>query len=399
MSVNHNPPDQLPSIHNLEPLEKGGEVARQGFIYQDHVGAGFCLDMVELDELLQVWFETHDDITLIWANANNTIKVEFVQVKHVDRSSRWSVAALTAREKETIGKEKDTKLPKVGTSLLEKSLNNSRCLEETSFRIVTSVDVDQDLTVLTLVREGHQRKLNLAESNALATRIIARLGAISSPDGTTIEEWTDRCFWDKRPETNELIELQNRFRLEAIAKQLRQVLYSDQRDELYQRLLALVSRAAVAKFDTEPEAKKILQDQMRRWLDEKLLEVRQSGAGAQTLQGKMRRAGIPVDVIGTAVDLRVAYLTKRLDHDYVSSSSFKDAEQEVTSTLQHELALLDSGEFSDNGIEFHARCLKELKRLSQTPTFIRDSVTLPFLQGYMYERTNRCVHRYDRAQP
>jgi hypothetical protein len=61
----------LPSIHDLEPLEKGGEVAREGFIYKDHVGAGFCLDMVELDELLQVWFETHDDITLIWENANN----------------------------------------------------------------------------------------------------------------------------------------------------------------------------------------------------------------------------------------------------------------------------------------------------------------------------------------
>jgi hypothetical protein len=66
MTPNSNRNDELPSIFDLEPLEKGGEVARQGFLYQDHVGAGFCIDMVELNDLLEVWFETHDDIMLIW---------------------------------------------------------------------------------------------------------------------------------------------------------------------------------------------------------------------------------------------------------------------------------------------------------------------------------------------
>ena len=30
---------QLPSIHDLLPLEQGGPIARAGFFYQDHIGA------------------------------------------------------------------------------------------------------------------------------------------------------------------------------------------------------------------------------------------------------------------------------------------------------------------------------------------------------------------------
>lgn len=398
MTLNGNPPAELPSIFDLQPLEKGGEVARQGFIYQDHVGAAFCLDMVELDELLEVWFETHDDIMLVWENSGGTMKVEFVQVKHEDRSSRWSVSALTEREKKKVMQAGRVVFESaVGTSILEKSLNNSRCKQETCFRIVTSVDVADELKPLRFNREDTDRSLN--KITALIDAIRSKLGDISSADGTTIAQWTERCFWDKRPESNEGIELQNRFRLEVVAKKLRHRLYPDHRDELYQRLLALVSHAAVSKYSVAPDDKKIIQTQMRSWIMSKLRELNESGPTARTLQTTMAAAGISQDVIQNADDLRVAYLTKRLDHDYIRNVAFMDAEQEVTSLLQHELARLDSGELADNGIQFHLRCLNRLKELSEKSQFIRNSITFAFLQGYMYERTSRGVHRFIKPRP
>ena len=57
--------DVARSIHKLEPLEVGGTAARQGFLFQDHVAAGFCLEMLLSDALVGVWCETLDDVTLI----------------------------------------------------------------------------------------------------------------------------------------------------------------------------------------------------------------------------------------------------------------------------------------------------------------------------------------------
>lgn len=398
MTLNANLHAELPSIFDLEPLEKGGEVARHGFLYQDHVGAGFCLDMIELNSLLQVWFETHDDIMLIWQESGDAIKVEFVQVKHENRSSRWSIAALTEREKKKVTQNgRLVSEAVVGSSILEKSLNNSGCKEDTCFRIVTSVDVDDDLKLLKLNREDSNR--DIQKIIALIDAIKSKLGDISSSDGTTLAQWTERCLWDKRPESTAGIGGENRFRLEVVAKTYRYRLYPDHRDELYQRLLAMVSQAAAAKYSEAPDNKRILQIQIRSWITSTLRELNESGPTAKTLQKTMEAAGLSQDVIQTAEDLRVGYLGKRLDHDYVRNNAFRDAENEVTSLLQYEVARLDSGELPDNGIQFHRRCLDRLKVLSERADFATNSITFAFLQGYMYERTSRGVHRFIRPRP
>ena len=56
----------LPSIFDLKPLEHGGEDARQGFGFQDHVAAGLCIDMMLDGSIKEIWCETHDDITVIF---------------------------------------------------------------------------------------------------------------------------------------------------------------------------------------------------------------------------------------------------------------------------------------------------------------------------------------------
>ena len=140
------------SIHNLPPLERGGVVARHGFDVQDHVAAGFILLMLEIPELLQVWCETHDDITLIWQGPLGE-EIEFVQVKSNELDQLWSVAKLCEREK----RDAD---PKAGTSIYERSLANDRCCEPCRFRLVTCRPVQSDLYALTLPYSSPDRTAN-----------------------------------------------------------------------------------------------------------------------------------------------------------------------------------------------------------------------------------------------
>jgi hypothetical protein len=81
------------SIHLLPPLETGGVEAREGFDFQDHVAAGFCIHMLKTVTLRQVWCENQDDITLIWQGQASE-EAEFVQVKSNEPDQLWSIAML-----------------------------------------------------------------------------------------------------------------------------------------------------------------------------------------------------------------------------------------------------------------------------------------------------------------
>lgn len=116
----------LPSIFDLVPLEQGGPIARAGFLYQDHIAAKYCIEMLLDPALEQVWCETLDDITLI-RRADGTLLIEFVQVKAADLAQMWSVARICD------GKQQ---------SLVARSLAQHRCAEPCTFRIVSRIGVD-----------------------------------------------------------------------------------------------------------------------------------------------------------------------------------------------------------------------------------------------------------------
>ena len=98
-------PPRSPSIFDLDPLEHGGEDARQGFGFQDHVAAGLCIDMMLDDSIKEIWCETHDDITLLFEiYSTKELRVEFIQVKAHELDQLWSVAKITAREPVGSGK-------------------------------------------------------------------------------------------------------------------------------------------------------------------------------------------------------------------------------------------------------------------------------------------------------
>ncbi|MEM6433297.1 MAG: dsDNA nuclease domain-containing protein, partial [Cyanobacteria bacterium P01_D01_bin.115] len=112
------PVSPRPSYRDLPPLERGGEINRNGLEFQDHVAAGYCIDMLSGSSLVEVWCETLDDITLVWCK-DDCEEFEFVQAKSNSLNHLWSVAELCKRDKKK-GK------PSLGSSIFEKLIANER---------------------------------------------------------------------------------------------------------------------------------------------------------------------------------------------------------------------------------------------------------------------------------
>jgi len=154
----HEPTKSQPSIRDVPPIETGGSEARRGFDLQDHVAAGFCIQMLTDSALKEVWCENQDDATLIWEEGSDE-RVEFVQVKNNQLDALWSVSKLCEREtaqplsSDPTTKTQSKKAKRIGSSILERSLGYDRCREACCFRIVTSWPINKDLQLLSFSAE------------------------------------------------------------------------------------------------------------------------------------------------------------------------------------------------------------------------------------------------------
>src|SRR5687767_2221781 len=91
-------------------------------------------------DLLEVWCETQDDVTLIWKDY-----VEFVQAKKTELNQLWSISLIAGSDRQTSStSHRDAE----SISILEKSLQFDQCAEPTRFRIVTASKVMKDLRAL-----------------------------------------------------------------------------------------------------------------------------------------------------------------------------------------------------------------------------------------------------------
>ena len=93
-----------------------------------------------------------------------------------------------------------------------------------------------------------------------------------------------------------------------------------------------------------------------------------------------------------ALKQRRFYRNLSLDQGYMNLSKREEIEMDVTANLEHLKALLDSEELKVDGVRFHSICLNCLKDISN-----KQNVSLPFLYGFMYYMTERCVYRFVRA--
>ena len=123
-----------------------------------------------------------------------------------------------------------------------------------------------------------------------------------------------------------------------------------------------------------------------------------SAGRSDKLEGKLVDAGYKPDAdeIETAKEQRREYRMEVLRPKFLDVSDRAVVEMEVQARLTRLKAQLDAGELTDNGVQFHSRCLKELEAMRDAlPTQKKPLVGLMY--GLMYDIMNRCQHRLVRA--
>jgi Cap4 dsDNA endonuclease len=238
---------QQTSIHCLPPTERGGVEARHGFEVQDHVAAGLLIDLLDSMPLLEVWCETHDDITLIWQGQEGQ-EVEFVQVKSHELDQLWSVAKLCERERAN-------KEALLGTSIFERSLANDRCCEPCRFRLVTCRPPSSSLGFLSLPLSAPDRMSKKDRLAELADDIDRRVGGFRSPKGNGALFWLANLIWEVRQSVESLFN-DNNLRLLRLLAQKGVTLFPDQLSELYSGLLTKARDSALADWGRDPGKKR-----------------------------------------------------------------------------------------------------------------------------------------------
>lgn len=370
----------LPSIHVLAPLEEGGSVARTGFLYQDHVAARYCIQMLRDPSLVEVWCETEDDITLVWQTADGPV-VEMIQVKANELKQLWSIALLCDG---------------LSKSILAKSLAHDRCCEPCLFRLVTRGDIHPELHPLRLERGDPRRCLGNPEVRKLHREVLASLGDLLSPRRRSVSHWLGDAVWDAG-DGEDAIVAKNRWQLHEHLETINEFLFPDQHRELYERLLRRVQQAAFPKWKGGAELKKLRRVPFQEWFQDTIYQVRGYAPtrGGVNVKRKMRDALIPNGQIENADRLRREFRMRQTEPKYQLDDDAKSAEIEVVATLQHLLSDLDAGNIIDDGVRFHARCLGALQSVNEAFPGVRTS----FLQGAMYTATDRCRHRFLPVRP
>jgi hypothetical protein len=226
--------------------------------------------------------------------------------------------------------------------------------------------------------------------------ICEKLGDTLSPNGRSASHWIAELVWEVGESA---LALQNRnlVELSKLLEQENQSLFTDQEQELYNHLLIRIQRASFPKWIGNGEAKKIRRDDLRAWLLSEVQHVRglaPTKAGTN-LQRKMLAAHIPTTAVDNADDMRRSYRSQMLAPKYQQSEKLRAAEFEVTAIMQELLSRLDAGDLAESGTQFHSRCLTALNAIRVK----YPEADLSFLQGALYSATDRCRHRFLRAEP
>ncbi|MCW5200913.1 DUF4297 domain-containing protein, partial [Desulfobulbus sp. F4] len=329
------------SYRDLDPLEEGGSIARNGFDYQDHVAAGKCLDMLSDAGPCEVWCEAEDDIVLVWLIQGEEW-FEFVQVKSNELDQLWSVTKLCEKESTKDGK-------KAGTSIIEKSLAHDRGDGNCRFRFVTRREPNAELAILQQDIHNPYRVNNI---EAVIKKIEAKLTSCKSENGNGPGFWIRMTLWEHKASVS-VVENENLVNIDRILHRENVFLAPDQKKELYNKLLRKVCDASNLSFKTHKEKKKFKATELLNWLlQQASVMSRPISAGrSNTLEVKLMAAGYKPDgdEIETAKDQRRKYLHEIRQPKFLDLSDRTAIESEVQARLCRLKAQLDAGEFTDDG--------------------------------------------------
>jgi hypothetical protein len=359
--------DALQSIYRLIPIEEGGRIARNGFIYQDHVGAKFLMCLLKAKTDHEILFEADDDIVII--NKKETpVNVELIQVKSNALDSRWSVAQM------------------IDLEVLQKSLQRGRCSEDVSYQVITAYDVNDELSVM------KEQLLSTNRTTEKIDKIVSAVNAkkkdiLTNEKGHDVQYWVNNCLWAKWPESIEALRNENVVFLEKYLYESRGItLPIDQKDELYQKLLALVQKAS-------SETKEIFdKEKITAWLDLQILNFSAPTQGSEKLIEKLAPISIDDTLIEVAKEFRWKYTLESLNHTFFSVSAITKFKEEAQCLLQSLKLKFDDDNKPLNSVTFHKHCIEQIDKLAET-----HKIDIAIARGCMYDITNRCMHRFIKA--
>lgn len=372
------------SIRELEPLEKGGEVARVGFDFQDHIASRFLIEMLDDGEILEVWCEVFDDVTILRTNGTQ-ITVEYVQVKSTQHNQLWTISKLCEAEKKADGSP--------GKSVFEKSLDYDLvCKEKPCFRLVTSRDISKILTPLKLPLFHNYRQASHKDFKKLLKKFETdrpHEKKLKSPMGRGYKFWFEHLLWDVTSQERE--ELKNKARLRAFCESKKQFFTQKILDNFYDDIVRKAKKAGDVKWKDYPDRKKIKREAFEDFIKERLEHYSNTQFIQGNLHRKMKEAKLPDSVISGAMELRVKY-KKFTSVDRYSGSKLDELNSTMLMTLMQLYIEYDSPNNSETPAEFHNRCLKRLTEVLEKANI---SIEYSHLAaGCMYEIADRCRHHF-----
>jgi hypothetical protein len=263
---------KLLSFRDLDPIEQGGRVARDGFDYQDNVAVGKCLAMILDGGPSEVWCEAEDDIVQVWVIEGEEW-FEFVQVKGHELGQAWTVAKLCEKLPLASGSP--------GRCIAEKSLDHDRGKEKCRFRIVTRWKPDKVLSALSHEFGTEGRVANAEGLKEAAQAVEKKLGCYRSPKGNGLEFWAEMTVWEVWASPQD-VKNHALIRLEKILESKGIHLSVDQRQNLYDRLYMKVIDASMACGRTQKREKRLTKPTLDGWIyDQAKAILNPSAAGGQ----------------------------------------------------------------------------------------------------------------------
>lgn len=372
------------SIHDEPLADQSGRNARRGFEYQDHVGARYCLRMLINPALLEVWFESHDDITLKWDIGGGAIGYEFTQVKFYN--SPLTFATVKNREG---GKP----------SLLEKSLAHDKYNEPATFRLITAFNPCSELAGLRFLLGTPERVQAVAAlQSALAEIQQYYSKLLNPPTEQALAHWINNCVWETGESTLSGVEAVNLIELEQVLKQFGFTLYPEHRLTLYDLLLRKVADASIKDPYADRDVFKIKKQDCINWLRDKAASVGQAPDPKDKLGSKLREIGIPNSGIELARETRLLYNAERRDNDFCEQKDLRAMEAIIlgkVSSLQRKQL---NPRTEQPPLDFYEACLNEATSILTQQRFIDEDgvfkIPDSLAEGYVYEIVERCALRF-----
>jgi hypothetical protein len=238
--------------------DAGGIAARRGFRVQDHVAARLALDMLRDTTIVQLECETGDDIVLR-RKVNDSLVIEYVQVKTTERESKWNIKELTVRDK---GRKQ--------TSICEKSLLCDKHGGTAWFHLVTTRAASAKLSPFLRSRD---KRIGFEEFDRLVATFGKRYRDIKSASGRGLREWAETLLWEVEGDEEALISRNVNEMLSLAAGRGSTPAYQLMVDT-YSELVAYVRAMGDASV-ANPDDKIWTRTQCFAWWEERLIKMRQ----------------------------------------------------------------------------------------------------------------------------